>query len=77
MFNVYRFATKQIDMCIAYKQKNGWSKPQVINAALGGDAASWNLTPAFTPDGKWFLFEKDSRIEKIPLDSILNMSKTG
>lgn len=69
IFNRYHFASKEVELYIS-KNKNGrWSNPEPLDVI--NQANIWELTPAFSPDGRYFLYEVNGKIQTIKKRQII------
>jgi len=54
-FSRYDPATKDIDIYISTRTEGKWSKPVRVPALA---TPNWEMSPAFTPDGKYLLYKR-------------------
>jgi hypothetical protein len=56
MVDIFRYdpATKDIDIYLSFRTERGWSTPVKPPSLASPD---WDMSPAFTPDGKYLLYK--------------------
>lgn len=62
IFNRYLFQSKEIELFLSIRGKEGWSRPQPLETINKKNI--WELTPVLSPDGKYLLYEVDGRIHR-------------
>lgn len=60
VFNRYHFDTKEVDLYISKNENGIWSQPEPIKSINQKDV--WELTPTFSPDGRYFFYEINGRV---------------
>jgi Tol biopolymer transport system component len=65
IFNRYIDATKEIKLFLSIRSGGKWTSPRVIEALE--KQADWELTPTLSPDGKFFFYEVNSNILRVPV----------
>lgn len=75
IFNVFDSTNNHINMYITYRNQNQWSKPEAVKVFENEDKTNWILNPALTPDGKFFLYERNFRIKRLPIHEVVDMER--
>lgn len=65
IFNRYIEATREIKLFLSIRAGANWTTPRVITP-LEKDT-DWELTPTLSPDGKYFFYEVNSNILRVPV----------
>ncbi len=68
IFNRYFPETGGLDMFLSIRIDGQWKAPRILDNINSPD--KYELTPALSPDGKYFFFELDNRIMQIDLTSL-------
>ena len=55
VFSRYDPVSEEIDLFITIKSAESWLAPHPLNAV---NSDEWDMSPAFTPDGRYFLFKR-------------------
>jgi Tol biopolymer transport system component len=69
IFNRYIDATKEIKLFLSIRSGGVWSTPRTIDALE--KETDWELTPTLSPDGKFFFYEVNSNILRVPVAELL------
>lgn len=65
IFNRYIDATKEIKLFLSIRAGSGWTAPRPIDELE--KPTDWELTPSLSPDGKFFFYEVNSNILRVPV----------
>ncbi len=68
IFNRYLFSSKEIELFISYNKNGIWTEPKPLSSI--NKKGVWELTPTLSPDGNYFLYEKDGRIRVEKINNI-------
>lgn len=68
VLNRYFADTNAVDLFISMATEAGWSNPQPL-ANINTNA--WELTPALSPDGRYFFYQVNGQIQQIDLAILL------
>ena len=68
VFSRYDPQTKDIDLFASRKLRDGWVSPIAVEFVNTGQ---WEMSPAMTPDGEYFLFKRgEEAFQRLPLSDI-------
>lgn len=65
IFNRYIDPTKEIKLFLSVRVAGQWTAPRVIDPLE--KATDWELTPSLSPDGRYFFYEVNSNILRVPV----------
>ncbi len=71
ILNRYIHPTKELDLYIAFNEKNTWTEPVKLDLVNQPDA--WELTPSLSPDGNYFFYELNGKIMQLDLGKLLRL----
>jgi hypothetical protein len=61
-------STRTIDFWIAFRDREEWLEPRLLDEVNG---PGWELSPTVSPDGRYFFFNRDSVIYRIPFCALV------
>ena len=68
VFSRYDANTKDIDLFTSQLSKTGWTEPEALENL---NTSQWEMSPAFTPDGNYFLFKRgDGAFQILPSQDV-------
>ena len=73
ILNRYHFDSGEISMYVSYREEGEWTTPTLIKEV--NQKGKWELTPTFSPDGKFFFFELDGKIKTVKMDTLFKDSR--